>query len=253
MNVKDILGYAPLIITEGGHGSNTSGKRTPKFNNGSYIQEYEFNKPTAQLFLDKAKEIGFEVLNVASETWDVGLSTRVRRANGAYIKHVRKYPNVSKEKLVIYVSFHYNAQDNSWGGTRGGIEVYYYKGAEDSKSLSEKILNNLIKGTSQINRGVKTADFYVLRKTSMTAVLIEAGFMDNLEEAKMMKDKKYQNEVAEETLTGCCEYIGIEYGNNKTEKEEVEIKSNELVELANKVEQYEKAIGEIQDIINSLK
>lgn len=244
MNVKDILGYAPLIIAEGGHGSNTKGKRTPKFEDSSYIQEYEFNKPTVQLFLDKAKEIGFEVLNVAPEIWDVGLSTRVKRANDAYIKHVRKYPKISKDKLVIYVSFHYNAQDSRWGGTRGGIEVYYYKGANDSKILSEKILNNLIKGTNQINRGVKTANFYVLRKTRMTAVLIEAGFMDNLEEAKLMKDKEYQNEVAEESLRGCCEYFGVEYGNYKEEKED---------ELINKVKEYEEAISKIQDIINSLK
>lgn len=252
MNVKDILGYVPLIIAEGGHGSNTSGKRTPKFDDGSYIREYEFNKPTAQLFLDKAKAVGFEVLNVAPETWDVGLSTRVRRANNACKKHVKKYPNVSKDKLVIYVSFHYNAQDSNWGGSRGGIEVYYYNGASDSKLLSEKILNNLIKGTSQVNRGIKTADFYVLKKTSMTAVLIESGFMDNLEEAKLMKDKEYQNEVAEETLIGCFEYFGIEYGNNN-EEENIENKTNEMEELTNKVEQYKKAIDEIQGIINSLK
>jgi len=248
MNVKDILGYAPLIIAEGGHGSNTPGKRTPKFEDGSYIQEYEFNKPTVEIFLDRAKEIGFEVLNVAPEKWDVGLGTRVKRANDACIKHLKKYPNVSKEKLVIYISFHYNAQNSTWGGTRGGVEVYHFKGAEDSKVLSEKILNNLIEGTNQVNRGVKTANFYVLRKTSMTAVLIEAGFMDNLEEAKLMKDKRYQNEVAEESLIGCCEYFGIKYGNNKKE-----VPDQKLEDMENKLKKYEEAISEIQAIINQLE
>ena len=46
------------------------------------------------------------------------------------------------------------------------------------------------------NRGVKTANFAVLRKTRMPSILTEIGFISNKEEENYLKSKKGQKELA---------------------------------------------------------
>jgi len=50
----------------------------------------------------------------------------------------------------------------------------------------------LVKATGLRDRGIKADNFYVLRETKMPAILCECGFMDNMEEAKLMLDENYQ-------------------------------------------------------------
>lgn len=56
----------------------------------------------------------------------------------------------------------------------------------------------------------------ILRQTTMPAILIEYGFMDYWNEAKLMLDKKHQEKCAEAVCKAVCEYFGITY----TEKQE---------------------------------
>lgn len=197
-----------LIIAEGGHGPNTPGKRTPKFEDGSFIHEHEFNYPTSCRFLDLCKNVGFEVLNVSEANDDVPLLERTARANRAYAEFKAKNPS----GVCLYVSFHYNAFNGKFDNKTGGISSFHYPNARDSKNLNEYVQKELIKGTVMYNRGVRSADFHILRKTQMTAILIEAGFMDKLSEAKLMLDENYQSEVATETFNGVINYLKNEYG-----------------------------------------
>lgn len=71
--------------------------------------------------------------------------------------------------------------------------------------------SNLIQATGLYNRGLKTADFHVLRETMMTAVLVVCGFMDHMEEAKLLLNGDYRIKVAEALAKGICEYFGVPY------------------------------------------
>ena len=44
----------------------------------------------------------------------------------------------------------------------------------------------------------------------MPAILIEAAFMTNLEEAKLLASDKFREEVAEEIYKGICVYYGLQ-------------------------------------------
>jgi hypothetical protein len=72
-------------------------------------------------------------------------------------------------------------------------------------------LDELKKGTKQINRGIVEQNLHVTRETVMPAILTENGFMDNAAEANLMLDKKFQSEVAVEHAKGICKYMGIPY------------------------------------------
>jgi len=197
-----------LIVAEGGHGPFTSGKRTPLFPDGTFVHEHQFNYPTSCKFLDLCKSAGFETLNVSDEFSDVPLKTRTVNANNVYEQFMTRNPN----GVVIYVSFHYNALNGVFDNKKGGISTFHYPGAKDSQMLDEYVQEQLINGAVVYNRGVRSADFHVLRETHMTAILIEAGFMDKLSEAKLMLNVNYQNEVAIETFNGCLNYLKKECG-----------------------------------------
>ncbi len=67
---------------------------------------------------------------------------------------------------------------------------------EESSRFAVKLQSSLIANTNAYNRGVKQANFYVLRGAFMPAVLIEFGFITNREEQQKLLDSSYQNKLA---------------------------------------------------------
>lgn len=195
-----------LLIGDAGHKLDTAGKRTPRFLDGSQIREYEFNRPTVDKMLALAKKYGIETFDTAPENTEVSLKTRVDRANKAAKDFLAKYP----DGVVLFVSVHYNAHLETWDGSLAeGIETFHMPGSVKGKALAEAVQSEIIKGTKQVNRGIKTANFYVLAYTTMPAVLCEFGFMDDPYEAKRMKDPTFQEECARELIDGVRKHLGL--------------------------------------------
>jgi N-acetylmuramoyl-L-alanine amidase len=114
----------------------------------------------------------------------------------------------NRDNAHLFISCHYNA------GGGEGAETYYFSGSRRGKRAAELIYNQVLKsGIYRRNRGVKTANFFVLRETKMPAVLVEYGFMDDpgLEEAAQMVDHQVQKAFAVATAKGVCEYFGVQY------------------------------------------
>lgn len=185
------------VAIDNGHGLNTPGKRTPSFpDTGQIIKEWEFNYPTAKRLGELLKYNGFEVVFVSDTEKDTPLKDRTNKAN--------------VEKTDIFVSIHYNAYKGVWG-THGGIDTFHYPNSAKGQELAKLVQEELIKGTGLRDRGVKAENFQVLRETTMPAVLCECGFMDNLDEAKLMLDQEYQLKCAMAIARGICRYFGVEY------------------------------------------
>lgn len=82
---------------------------------------------------------------------------------------------------------------------------------EKDKKLATLVQKELVEATKLRNRGVKSYNFYVCRRTVMPAILCECGFMDNLAEASLMLNEDYQWKVAEAIAKGICAYLGVKY------------------------------------------
>ena len=190
---NDEHGLAPLA---------TPGKRTPYIDKvGRSFYENEFNKETKKYFLEACKRQGFKTLDVKPSNYDVSLTTRAQIVNN-------KKPNV-------LVTFAYNGYgDGMTFNNVNGFEIFYSNLNPEpfkSKSLANNIISFLDDGTSQKNRGVKTANYYMLRAVNCPSVIVEAGFMTNILEAKRMMDPDFQKEVGEECCKGVCKYLGVAY------------------------------------------
>ena len=66
---------------------------------------------------------------------------------------------------------------------------------EESYKISSFLQDNLVNETKSYNRGVKQANFYVLRGAYMPAVLIEMGFISNHDDEKDLTSEKYQKKI----------------------------------------------------------
>ncbi len=184
------------------HGINppTAGKRTPIVPGlNRQIYENEFNNAAKNYFLEGCLRQGFSVYDVKPEDSDISISERVRRIN--------------QQNLTALVTFAYNAYGEEFNDA-SGLEVYYSltnAKVTQSQTLANDIYQREIQGTTQTGRGVKTLDVGVLSSVNCASALIEAGFMTNLNEARLMINPLFQTEVGEEACHGVCDFLGVSY------------------------------------------
>ncbi|HPR16711.1 MAG TPA: N-acetylmuramoyl-L-alanine amidase [Candidatus Cloacimonadota bacterium] len=77
---------------------------------------------------------------------------------------------------------------------------------EESFQLGTKLQSTLISATNARNRGVKQANFYVLRGAFMPAVLLELGFLSNKEEEKKLISPSYQEKLVNALYLGIKDF-----------------------------------------------
>ena len=179
------------IAVDDGHGIDTQGKRTP-----DGYKENEFNHFTKEFLIAELIRNGFEIVDCSPTRQDNSLENRVEIANNS--------------NANIFISIHFNALNGVWGDW-GGIETYCYNFGYESEKIARMVHKYLLQGTKLKDRGVKTANFYVLKYTKMPAILCECGFMDNKKEAELMKSDSYRKECSIEICKGICEYYKKPY------------------------------------------
>ncbi|AIQ96808.1 N-acetylmuramoyl-L-alanine amidase [Prochlorococcus sp. MIT 0801] len=120
-------------------------------------------------------------------------------------------PRVAKannSKADAFVSIHANA-------TRGkrkdvnGLETYYYsgyKGYSLAKNIQKQIL---IVSPQSPDRGVRRSRFYVIRKTSMPAALVEIGFVTGMYDADLLRQKSYRDIISFAIARGVLNYLKV--------------------------------------------
>lgn len=88
----------------------------------------------------------------------------------------------------FFISFHRNAFKPEHAQ---GVEIYVYTSRNTkSKALAHKLLQAFV-STGFKNRGVKTANFFVLKHTKAPALLLEIGFIDHSNDNKLF-DTQFQ-------------------------------------------------------------
>ena len=95
----------------------------------------------------------------------------------------------------IFVSLHCNA---SPGRNARGTETLYY--SEQGRLLGEAVQKKILSKVPTIDRGCKERQgLYVLRRTVMTAILVELAFIDNNDDLELleMSYSLKQNEFAQ--------------------------------------------------------
>lgn len=105
---------------------------------------------------------------------------------------------------TYFVSFHRNS-----ASTVGrGVEVYYYTGlsAQSTAARMAAPVQDALVACGFHNRGVKQANFSVLRRTSMPAILVELAFINN--EAENAKLDSEFDRIADAIASALLSFVG---------------------------------------------
>src|SRR5438094_6557550 len=129
-----------------------------------------------------------------------GLRTVMTRTTDVYIPLSVRSAIANVEPDAIFVSIHYNAARRSGAH---GIETY----SENNRGavLAARIQRQIVTRVSTENRGIRSAEYYVLRNCRLPAVLVECGFLTNPVEAQLALTPEYRETVAEQIAGGITE------------------------------------------------
>ena len=163
------------IVLNPGHGPKNSGVFDPGAVGPAGTREADVNLAVAKLLQPLLEAAGAQVPLIR----DGDLADVVARANSAGADY--------------FVSIHCNAASSS---AAHGTETYIYRDTSQAKELATAIQAAAVAELGTADRGVKTADFYVLRKTAMPALLIELAFISNPAEERLLADQDTQRRVA---------------------------------------------------------
>ena len=109
----------------------------------------------------------------------------------------------------VFVSIHCNVAATV--PTFQGLYTYYHPSSERSKLFAQAVQDAACAASGAVDRGIASANFIVLRETDMAAVLVETGFMTNVEELERLCDEDYQQSLMEGVARGIADYLaGLE-------------------------------------------
>jgi N-acetylmuramoyl-L-alanine amidase len=103
----------------------------------------------------------------------------------------------------VFVSIHANSVENS---TAHGTEVYHYPGSAQGRRLATCLQARLVAALGTTNRGVKAANFQVLRETDCPAVLVEVAFISNEGDRQLLTGYAGQLAAAVAMAGGLVDY-----------------------------------------------
>jgi N-acetylmuramoyl-L-alanine amidase len=170
-----------VVVIDAGHGGFDRGGIP-----GQRVPEKTMTLDVAQRLKAVLTAYGYPVVMTRDSDVFVPLGTRVAIANSY--------------RDAIFVCIHFNAARR---GSANGIETYFY--SSQSLPLASAIHYYVAGGAPTPNRGVRRRGFYVLRKTTIPAVLVECGFLTNATEANYAQSSAYQQKLAEEIGRGIRE------------------------------------------------
>ena len=197
------------IILDNGHGEDTPGKRSP---DGKF-REYRYARMMVGMIADKLEEMGIPYSILVPETNDISLQERVRRANKI---HNEQHKN---GKVVILLSIHCNAAGRGEWKTARGWCAYTSRGTTESDTIAtclyqaaHEILDpkkiQIRKDTSDGDEDWE-ANFYIIYKSSMPAVLTENFFQDNKQDVAYLESEEGKQDILSIHINGIKKYIEL--------------------------------------------
>lgn len=221
----DVGAKIKKVVIDPGHGGKDPGAVGP----GGLCEK--------EVVLEIAKLIAMELES------DAGVKCILTRKEDVFVPLGRRAKIANREKADIFLSIHCNAHRKR---EKNGTEVFFLSPAKttwaravearenaslkyeteeerseiesilwdlaqteflkESNILSDKLVNSISTAIQSDNRGVKQANFYILRGVYMPSCLIEVEFISNPKWAKRLNTKEYQLKIAKSIVKGVKEF-----------------------------------------------
>ena len=162
------------VFIDAGHGGRDPG--AVRFD----LREKDANIDIAIRLKNKLEANGFLVVMTRTSDVYYSLDDRVNMANSS--------------GADIFLSIHNNAVFSEYAH---GTETYWNpNGVSGSSQFASLVQSNILQQTGRANRGVKTANFRVIKYTTMPAALVECAFVSNPTENNLLKTADFRERCA---------------------------------------------------------
>lgn len=217
-----------VVVIDPGHGGSQPGAIGP-----SGLKEKDVVLDIALRMKRILQNDGFIIYLTREKDVDVSLESRPLMA--------------LQKKADVFISIHINSAFQKGSPTARGVETYvlnsrhtdasakdvadrenkaskFYNSGDDildiilgdlaesasigfSLDLADIVQKRLVQHTGLGNRGVKQAPFLVLKGANMAAVLVEAGFICNPNEEKLLKTSEFREKIAQALSQSVKDYL----------------------------------------------
>ncbi len=192
---KDFLDVRTILI-DAGH--NYKGRDTGAENRELELKEEEITWQIADKLRDRLEDMGYNVVMTRDKITD-------SIANTSVVESLQARVDLGHQSLAdLFISIHCNA------GGGSGTEVYCFSENGYAGRLAKIVQKNVVAETGLYNRGVKTANFFVIQNTLMPAILIETGFIDNPKDVEILASNRGQQSIADAVADAVSEYDHME-------------------------------------------
>lgn len=186
-----------IILIDPGHGNGDPGKVQ------NDVKEKDINLRIAKKLQAYLEQGGSYVLMTRAD--DEPLSST--KKGDMYSRKLTA--NTSKADLLI--SIHQNSYPSA---KVKGAQIFYFNQSDNSKRLAELIQGEIKSFVDPGNRmdAKSNTNYYVLKQTTMPAVIVECGFLSNPTEKQNLQSDEYQEKIAWAIYMGIVKYFDGEPG-----------------------------------------
>ncbi|MFZ5942923.1 MAG: N-acetylmuramoyl-L-alanine amidase family protein [Bacillota bacterium] len=180
----------PLIVIDAGHGG-----RDPGAVAGGVLEK-NINLEVAKKLQKILQSRGFRV--VMTRNGDENLANW--RDNGSFQRaSLWQRAKISNtKKAFLLVSIHCNSDGNK---TYHGAQTFYHPGSAQGQKAAASIQEELIK-VRYTRRKAIPGDYYLLRNTNCTTVIVELGYLSNPGDFKFLNTTDSRNQYAQAIANG---------------------------------------------------
>jgi N-acetylmuramoyl-L-alanine amidase len=214
------------VVVDAGHGG-----RDPGAIGVGGLREKDVTLKLARLVGTRLEKKGFEVVYTRDK--DRTLSLEERTAIAESVRgdlFVSLHANAARRRSVHGIETYYLDQDHNrhtlnLAARENGIKrnqvnelqhilakLHIEELSPHSQRLAALVQRQMVMGVPGRERpldlGVKRGPFHVLFLSNMPAILVEAGFLTNRSDAKLLRDTTYVEALADQIVTGVEEYRG---------------------------------------------
>lgn len=138
---------------------------------------------------------------------DAGAQAVLSRESDTLIPLERRPQMAHEAGADAFLSIHANASTSN--AKASGTETYVYSGSTNPENarLATAVLRHLVNSTGLVNRGVKRANFAVLRHAKLPATLVEIAFLSNEQEEQLLAESWFREEIAQGLFNGVVAFM----------------------------------------------
>ncbi len=193
-----------VVVIDPGHGGIDGGT-----SDSDGLLEKDINLDVSLKLKKELDREGFNVIMTRDKDESLEKYSNIKASRYRKDLNARK-TIVNENNPKAFISIHVNSSKRS---SARGIQVYYFPTSDESKKLAEIICQSIDEVVyedylkeNDLKAQAIPENFFILRETEASGVLVEIGFITNPEDNKLIKSNKYKKKIALAITEGIKKY-----------------------------------------------